>query len=120
MRFPDYGVGTAPPSSDDVKAGLSVLVIGDLPEVVAALRRASNNPRMFVETAASPDGAVRLRQRFHFDLVITRFVDGADSASRWMADLRQPEDGAPVIVIADSLDGATALAAMRGGASDLL
>jgi len=121
MRFPDFRAGRVSlPASGDTQAGLSVLVIGELPELLSALRRGWGNRRMFIETAASLEAAARLRQRFHFDLIITRFVDSASSVSQWMADLRQPDDSAHIILIADSLDTTTALAAMRAGASDLL
>lgn len=98
----------------------SILIVNPEASRMRKLQGLLSRRFALVELATSIEQAERLRRRCEFDLFIidTRLSDG--SAMGWVETLRDEGLETDVIVTAEDVDVATAIAGMRAGISELL
>ena len=98
----------------------SILVIDDEPGMRSFLRKALEKRYSLVEVAADTDAADALRQRYHFDLLITDIRLPGRSGMAWIEQLRDQGSTSSVIFMTAHADLDTAIAALRAGAADFI
>lgn len=98
----------------------SVLVIDDEPGMRHFLQKILAPHFALVETAADAEAAEALRQRCHFDLLISDIRLPGKSGVEWVQDLRDQGGMERVIFITAHADLDTAIAALRAGAADFI
>jgi DNA-binding NtrC family response regulator len=104
----------------DQRAGISILVVDDEPGMRNFLRKALQRHYALVEVAADAAAAEALRQRYHFDLLITDIRLPGQSGMAWVQQLRDQGSTASVIFMTAHADLDTAIAALRAGAADFI
>lgn len=100
--------------------GISVLVVDDEPGMRSFLKRGLAKRFALVEVAESVDEAEALRQRCHFDLVISDIRLPGRSGLEWVNSLREQGAQTAVIFITAHADLDTAIGALRAGADDFV
>jgi DNA-binding NtrC family response regulator len=100
--------------------GVSVLVVDDEPGMRSFLKRGLAKRFALVEAAESVDEAEALRQRCHFDLVISDIRLPGRSGLEWVNSLREQGAQTAVIFITAHADLDTAIGALRAGADDFV
>jgi DNA-binding NtrC family response regulator len=100
--------------------GISVLVVDDEPGMRSFLKRGLAKRFALVEVAESVDEAEALRQRCHFDLVISDIRLPGRSGLEWVESLREQGAQTAVIFITAHADLDTAIGALRAGADDFV
>ncbi len=99
----------------------SVLVVDDEPGIRSFLQRGLTKYFGLVETAEDVATAEDLRQRCHFDLIITDIrLPGATGGVDWVRELREQGGNSGVIFMTAHADLETAIAALRAGAEDFI
>jgi two-component system NtrC family response regulator len=98
----------------------SVLIIDDEPGMRNFLKRALEKRFSLVEAAEDIATAENLRQRYHFDLLITDIRLPGKSGVEWIQELRDQGSMANVIFMTAHADLKTAIAALRAGAADFI
>jgi len=99
---------------------ISVLVVDDEPGMRNFLVRTLTPLCRKVEEAESTEAASRLLDTQHFDLVVLDNVMPGQSGLDWLADQRRVGFFADVVLMTAYADLATAIHALRVGASDLV
>lgn len=98
----------------------SVLIVDDRRDVRNFLFEGLKERFGLVELAENFDKAEALRQRCHFDLIITDSNLSGRSGIEWVARMRERGGTTTVIFVADHADLETAVAALRAGAADFI
>jgi len=98
----------------------SVLVVDDEPGIRNFLQKGLSSHFGLVEVAENADAAEALRQRAHFDLIISDIRLPGRSGVEWITELREQGSTAVVIFITAHADLNTAIEALRLGASDFI
>ncbi len=98
----------------------SILVVDDEPGMCSFLKRALTKRYSLLEIASSVEEAEALRQRCHFDLIITDIRLSDESGVDWVQELRDQGVGTPVIFMTAYANVDTAIAALRVGAIDFI
>lgn len=98
----------------------AILVIDDEPGIRNFLQRVLQKQYGLVEVAADIAEAEQLRQRCHFDLIITDNRLPGSSGAEWLQELRKQDHDTDVILITGYADMDVAISALRGGASDFI
>jgi len=99
----------------------SVLVVDDEPGIRNFLQRGLGKYFGLVETAGDVEAAEALRQRCHFDLIITDIrLPGGTGGVEWVRELREQGGGTGIIFMTAHADLETAIAALRAGAEDFI
>ncbi len=113
--------GPSVSSSSGAKLGVaSALIIDDEPGMRNFLQRALQRRFALVEVAEDTETAEALRQRYHFDLLITDIRLPGKSGVEWIQQLRDQGSTASVIFMTAHADLDTAIAALRAGAADFI
>lgn len=99
---------------------VSVLVVESDPDLRLRLQRILEPRCALVETAADTTTGEELRRRCHFDLFVVSVGLPSASGVDWLEHFRDDAVRADVIFVSDYADLATAIGALRAGASDLL
>ncbi|KON81615.1 sigma-54 dependent transcriptional regulator [Azoarcus sp. PA01] len=98
----------------------SILVVTDEDDTRSLLERALRPRCGLVEVARDAEQAARLMTRLHFDLLILDIVLPGKSGLAWLEELREHGFSGDAILVAAFADLDTAIAALRGGASDFI
>lgn len=98
----------------------SVLVIDDEPGMRHFLQKMLSPHFALVETAEDAEAADALRQRCHFDLLISDIRLPGKSGVEWVQTLRDQGGMESVIFITAHADLDTAISALRAGAADFI
>ncbi|MCU7845873.1 MAG: sigma-54 dependent transcriptional regulator [Candidatus Thiodiazotropha sp. (ex Monitilora ramsayi)] len=99
----------------------SVLVVDDEPGIRNFLQRGLAKYFGLVEAAENVAAAEDLRQRCHFDLIITDIrLPGEIGGVEWVKELRNQGGNTGVIFMTAHADLETAIAALRAGAEDFI
>lgn len=98
----------------------SILIVDDEPGMCSFLKRALAKRYSLLEVASSVEKAEALRQRCHFDLIITDIRLADESGVAWVQELRDQGVGTPVIFMTAYANVDTAIAALRVGAIDFI
>ncbi len=99
---------------------VAILVIDDESGMRNFLQRALQKEYGLVETAADIGEAEQLRQRCHFDLIITDNRLPELTGAEWLQQMRIHDQDTDVILITGYGDMDVAISALRGGASDFI
>ena len=110
---------------DENKASLnnlmsSVLIVDDEPGIRRFLQKGLAKRFSLIEVAEDVDTAEELRQRCHFDLIISDIRLPGASGVEWVTELREQGSTTAVIFITAYADLQSAIAALRAGAADFL
>jgi len=98
----------------------AVLVVDDEPGMRNFVAKALARRCALVEAADGVAAAERLRERYHFDLIVLDVRMPGRSGLDWLAELRDREVRTDVIVMSAFADLDGAIAALRAGAADFL
>jgi DNA-binding NtrC family response regulator len=98
----------------------SVLIVDDEPGIRNFLQKGLASHFGLVEVAEDADAAEALRQRAHFDLIISDIRLPGRSGVQWVTELREQGSTAAVIFMTAHADLNTAIEALRIGASDFI
>jgi DNA-binding NtrC family response regulator len=98
----------------------SVLIVDDEPGIRQFLSKGLSQYFGLVETAEDAQGAEELRQRCHFDLIISDIRLPNISGVDWVSDIRQQGGTTSVIFITAHANIEMAIAALQAGASDFI
>ncbi len=98
----------------------SILIVDDEPGMRNFLRKALEKRYSLVEAAPDTETAEALRQRYHFDLLITDIRLPGRSGVAWIEQLQEQGSTASVIFMTAHADLDTAIAALRAGAADFI
>jgi DNA-binding NtrC family response regulator len=99
----------------------SVLVVDDEPGIRNFLQRGLSKYFGLVEAAESIDAAEELRQRCHFDLIITDIrMPGEIDGVEWGKRLQEQSGNTGIIFMTAHADLETAIEALRVGAEDFI
>lgn len=98
----------------------SILIVDDEPGMCSFLKRALAKRYSLLEAASNVEEAEALRQRCHFDLIITDIRLAEESGVEWVQELRDQGVGTPVIFMTAYANVDTAIAALRVGAIDFI
>ena len=99
---------------------MSALIVDDEPGMRNFLQRALRRRFALVEVAEDTETAEALRQRYHFDLLITDIRLPGKSGVEWVQELRDQGSTAAVIFMTAHADLDTAISALRAGAADFI
>ncbi len=105
--------------SDTKKLG-AILIVDDERGMCSFLKRALSKKYSLLEVADTVAEAEALRQRCHFDLIITDIRLPEQSGVDWVQDMRDQGVGTPVIFMTAFANVDTAIAALRAGAVDFI
>ncbi|MGB1109153.1 MAG: sigma-54-dependent transcriptional regulator [Gammaproteobacteria bacterium] len=120
-RQPVDATQQAAPASEAVGSRLnSVLIVDDEPGILSFLRKGLEPRFGLVEVAGNADEADQLRDRCHFDLIISDIRLPGRSGVEWVNELRAHESGTAVIFMTAHADLQTAIDALRAGAADFI
>ena len=108
------------PSVVSTRPMSSVLVIDDEPGMRHFLQKILSPHFALVETAEDAEAAEALRQRCHFDLLISDIRLPGKSGVEWVQELRDQGGMESVIFITAHADLDTAISALRAGAADFI
>jgi len=117
---------TQAPSDSLKNAGLhdykhnSVLIVDDEPGIRQFLKKGLDPYFGLVEVAEDTQSAEALRQRCHFDLIISDIRLPNMSGVDWVSDIRQQGGTTSVIFITAHANMEMAIAALQAGASDFI
>lgn len=118
---PDAGVYTDGPSDESQGISLkSVLLVDDEPGILRFLQKGLEPLFGLIEIAPDVETAEALRQRCHFDLIISDIRMPGRSGVEWLEDIRDQGSDTALIFITAYADLETAIAALRAGASDMI
>jgi DNA-binding NtrC family response regulator len=99
----------------------SVLVVDDEPGIRNFIQRGLSKYFGLVEAAESIDAAEELRQRCHFDLIITDIrMPGEIDGVEWVKRLQEQSGHTGIIFMTAHADLETAIEALRVGAEDFI
>jgi DNA-binding NtrC family response regulator len=99
----------------------SVLIVDDEPGIRSFLQKGLKRFFSLVENAEDVATAEALRQRCHFDLIITDIrLPGHTGGVEWVKALREQGGNTGVIFMTAHADLETAIAALRAGAEDFI
>ena len=98
----------------------SVLIVDDEPEIRKFLKEDLQQCFGLVETAEDSDSAECLRQRCHFDVIITDIRLSGVNGLDWITDLRKQGITTGVIFITEQADLQMAISALRLDAVDFI
>ncbi len=98
----------------------SILIVDDEPGMCNFLKRALDKKYSVLEIADNVAEAEALRQRCHFDLIITDIRLPGHSGVDWVQEMRDQGIGTPVIFMTAYAKVDTAIAALRAGAVDFI
>lgn len=98
----------------------SVLIVDDEPGIRQFLEKGLSQYFGLVETAEDTQTAEELRQRCHFDLIISDIRLPNMSGVDWVSDIRQQGGTTSVIFITAHANMEMAIAALQAGASDFI
>ena len=98
----------------------SVLIVDDEPGIRQFLSKGLSQYFGLVETAEDAQSAEELRQRCHFDLIISDIRLPNISGVDWVSDIRQQGGTTSVIFITAHANMEMAIAALQAGASDFI
>jgi two-component system NtrC family response regulator len=98
----------------------SVLIVDDEPGIRQFLKKGLSRYFGLVETAEDAQTAEELRQRCHFDLIISDIRLPNMSGVDWVSDIRQQGGTTSVIFITAHANMEMAIAALQAGASDFI
>lgn len=98
----------------------SVLIVDDEPGIRSFLQKGLASLFGLIEVAEDADAAETLRQRAHFDLIISDIRLPGRSGVQWVTELREQGSTAAVIFMTAHADLNTAIEALRLGASDFI
>ena len=98
----------------------SVLIVDDEPGIRRFLQKGLAKRFSLIEVAEDVDTAEELRQRCHFDLIISDIRLPGASGVEWVTELREQGSTTAVIFITAYADLQSAIAALRAGAADFL
>lgn len=98
----------------------SVLIVDDEPGIRQFLKKGLDSYFGLVEVAEDAQGAEELRQRCHFDLIISDIRLPNMSGVDWVSDIRQQGGTTSVIFITAHANMEMAIAALQAGASDFI
>lgn len=98
----------------------SVLIVDDEPGIREFLNKGLSQYFGLVETAEDVQAAEELRQRCHFDLIISDIRLPNMSGVDWVSDIRQQGGTTSVIFITAHANMEMAIAALQAGASDFI
>lgn len=98
----------------------SVLIVDDEPGICNFVQKGLVKHFDLVEVAADADEAETLRQRCHFDLIISDIRLPGRSGVEWIKELRDHDSSTSVIFVTAHADMQTAIEALRAGASDFI
>jgi two-component system NtrC family response regulator len=98
----------------------SVLIVDDEPGIRQFLKKGLSQYFGLVETAEDAQTAEELRQRCHFDLIISDIRLPNMSGVDWVSDIRQQGGTTSVIFITAHANMEMAIAALQAGASDFI
>ncbi|HHJ20517.1 MAG TPA: sigma-54-dependent Fis family transcriptional regulator [Gammaproteobacteria bacterium] len=98
----------------------SVLIVDDEPGIRRFLQKGLAPYFGLVEVAEDTESAETIRQRCHFDLIISDIRLPDKSGVDWVADIRQQGGTTSVIFITAHANLEMAIAALQAGASDFI
>ncbi len=98
----------------------SVLIVDDEPGIRRFLQKGLAKRFGLIEVAEDVKTAEKLRQRCHFDLIISDIRLPGISGVDWVTELREQGSTTAVIFITAYADLQAAIAALRAGAADFL
>ena len=98
----------------------SVLIVDDEPGICRFLQKGLEKHFGLVEVAEDVQNAETLRQRCHFDLIISDIRLPDKSGLDWISDIRQQGGTTSVIFITAHANLEMATAALQAGASDFI
>jgi DNA-binding NtrC family response regulator len=98
----------------------SVLIVDDEPGIRQFLKKGLDSYFGLVEVAEDAQSAEELRQRCHFDLIISDIRLPNMSGVDWVSDIRQQGGTTSVIFITAHANMEMAIAALQAGASDFI
>ncbi|MCK5726368.1 MAG: sigma-54-dependent Fis family transcriptional regulator [Thiotrichaceae bacterium] len=114
------------PNSSDKKQEIdqfkrnSVLIVDDEPGIRRFLHKGLAPYFGLIEVAKDAQSAEKLRQRCHFDLIISDIRLPDKSGLDWISEIRQQEGTTSVIFITAHANLAIAIAALKAGAADFI
>lgn len=116
--------GTRSPADADhveeKKSPASILIVDDEPGLCSFLQRKLGKQFALLEVAHSAEDADALRQRLHFDLIVTDIRLPQQCGVGWVQEMRDQGIGTPVIFMTAFANVDTAIAALRAGAVDFI
>ena len=119
--FPLVGSSPTTPRSGYANPRLnSILIVDDEPGIRDYLQRGLEKHFGLVEMAEDVAAAESLRQRCHFDLIISDIRLPGKTGVEWIKELREQGSSTSVIFITAHADMETAIEALRAGATDLI
>jgi len=98
----------------------SVLIVDDEPGIRNFLYKGLNKSFGLIETAEDIESAETLRQRCHFDLIISDIRLPDKSGVDWISEIREQGGTTSVIFITAHANLEMAIAALQAGASDFI
>lgn len=98
----------------------SVLLVDDEPGILRFLQKGLEPKFGLIEIAPDTETAEALRQRCHFDLIISDIRMPGKSGVEWLQDIRDQGSDTAVIFITAYAELETAIEALRAGASDMI
>lgn len=98
----------------------SVLIVDDEPGIRRFLQKGLEKRFGLIEVAEDVKTAEELRQRCHFDLIISDIRLPGRSGVEWVTELREQGSTTAVIFITAYADLEAAISALRAGAADFL
>ena len=98
----------------------SVLIVDDEPGILQFLKKGLSSHFGLIETAEDAHTAEALRQRCHFDLIISDIRLPNLSGVDWVSDIRDHGGTTSVIFITAHANMEMAIAALQAGASDFI
>lgn len=102
------------------QAMASVLIVDDESGIQNFLQKGLKKHFALVEVASEVESAEALRQRCHFDLIISDIRLPGRSGVEWIKELRETDSITSVIFITAHADMQSAIEALRAGASDFI
>lgn len=98
----------------------AVLIVDDEPGIRSFLKKGLEKHFGLVETAEDTQSAEALRQRCHFDLIISDIRLPDKSGVDWISELREQGSTASIIFITAHANLDMAITALQAGASDFI
>ncbi|CAA6821852.1 MAG: Sigma-54-dependent Fis family transcriptional regulator [uncultured Thiotrichaceae bacterium] len=98
----------------------SVLIVDDEPGILNFLQKGLNKHFGLIEVAEDTASAEGLRQRCHFDLIISDIRLPDKSGVDWVTEIREQGGTTSVIFITAHANLEMAIAALKAGASDFI